>query len=119
MYELALRYEKPGKVGFRLDAGQFTSPIGLSILENRPDKNPVISQHSTLYLPIPRYEAGTPSTTLLGSAYPLGVKVTVSGAKWDARAAITDSSAIRGRPLFGQNRQPWMTNVVVGAGVTP
>jgi hypothetical protein len=119
MYELALRYEKPGQVGFRLDAGQFTSPIGLSILENRPDKNPVISQHSTLYLPIPRYEAGTPSTTLLGSVYPLGVKVTVSGPKWDARAAITDSSAIRGRPLFGQNRPPWMTNVVVGAGVTP
>ena len=119
MYELSLRYEKSGRIGFRFDGGQFPSPIGLSITENRPNTNPVISQHSTLYLPIPRYETGTPSTTLLGAAYPLGAKVTVSGAKWDARAAITDSSAIRGRPLFGDNRPPWLTNVVVGGGVTP
>src|SRR6187549_2655101 len=48
MYELALRYERPGKVGVRADVGQFSSPVGLSILENRPDINPVISQHSTL-----------------------------------------------------------------------
>jgi hypothetical protein len=119
MYELALRYEHPGPIGFRFDAGQFTSPLGLSILENRPDKNPVISQHSTLYLPIPRYETGTPSTTLLGAAYPLGAKVTVSGATWDARAAVTDSSPIRGRPFFGANKPPRMANVVFGAGVTP
>ena len=119
MYELALRYERPGTVGLRLDAGQFSSPIGLSILENRPDKNPVISQHSTLYLPIPRYETGTPSTTLLGAAYPLGAKVTLSGAKWDARAAVLDSSPIRGRPFFGANKPPRMANVVFGGGVTP
>jgi len=119
MYELALRYEHPGTVGYRVDVGQFTSPIGLSILENRPDKNPVISQHSTLYLPIPRYEAGTPSTTLLGAAYPLGAKLTVSGATWDARAAVIDSSPIRGRPFFGANKPPRMANVVFGAGVTP
>lgn len=119
MYELSLRYEKAGRIGFRFEGGQFPSPIGLSITENRPDRNPVISQHSTLYLPIPRYEAGTPSTTLLAAAYPLGAKVTVSGAKWDARAAITDSSAIRGRPLFGNNRPPSMTNFMIGGGVTP
>ncbi len=95
------------------------APIGLSILENRPDKNPVVSQHSTLYLPIPRYEAGTPSTNLLAAAYPLGAKVTVSGAKWDARAAVIDSSPIRGRPFFGDNKPPRMANVVAGAGFTP
>ncbi|HEX8028509.1 MAG TPA: hypothetical protein VF491_08610, partial [Vicinamibacterales bacterium] len=47
-YELALRYERPGPIGVRVDAGVFTSPIGLAMLENRPDKNPVVSQHSTL-----------------------------------------------------------------------
>jgi len=119
MYELALRYERPGKIGLRVDAGQFTSPIGLSLLENRPDKNPVVSQHSTLYLPIPRYEPGTPSTNLLAAAYPLGAKVTVSGAKWDARAAVIDSSPVRGRPFFGDNKPPRMANVVAGFGVTP
>ncbi|HEX6163253.1 MAG TPA: hypothetical protein VFZ31_07805 [Vicinamibacterales bacterium] len=119
MYELALRYERPGRVGLRIDAGQFTSPIGLSITQNRPDRNPIVSQHSTLYLPIPFYEAGTPSTNLLAAAYPLGAKVTVSGAKWDARAAVIDSSPVRGRPFFGDNKPPRMANVVAGVGFTP
>jgi len=120
MYELALRYERAGRIGFRVDAGQFTSPIGLSLLENRPDKNPVVSQHSTLYLPIPRaIEPTTPTTWLLAAAYPLGAKVTVSGAKWDARAAVIDSSPIRGRPIFGDNKPPRLANVVAGVGFTP
>ncbi len=118
-YELALRYERPGAVGLRVDAGQFTSPIGLSVLENRPDRNPVVSQHSTLYLPIPRYEPGTPSTNLLAASYPLGAKVTVSGGKWDVRAAVIDSSPVRGRPFFGDDKPPRMTNLVAGVGFTP
>ena len=32
MYELALRCERAGPIGVRLDAGAFPSPIGLSIL---------------------------------------------------------------------------------------
>ncbi|HJU43693.1 MAG TPA: hypothetical protein VJ691_12785 [Vicinamibacterales bacterium] len=119
MYELALRYERPGAIGVRLEAGQLSSPVGLSILENRPDKNPVVSPHSTLYLPIPRYEAGTPATFLLAASYPLGARVTVSGAKWDARAAVTDSSPIRGRPFFGDSKPPRMANYMAGAGFTP
>ena len=128
MYELALRYERPGKIGVRIDGGVFPSPIGLAVLENRPDKNPVISQHSTLYLPIPRvtvskpttvYETGTPTTWLLAAAYPLGAKVTVSGEKWDARAAGMDSSPIRGRPFIGDNKPPRMANVMAGIGFTP
>lgn len=119
MYELALRYERPGAVGVRVEAGQFSSPVGLSILENRPDRNPVVSPHSTLYLPIPRYENGTPTTFLLAASYPLGAKVTFSGSKWDLRTAVTDSSAIRGRPFFGDNKPPRMANYTVGAGFTP
>ena len=119
VYELALRYERRGRIGVRVDAGQFSSPLGLSILENRPNQNLVISQHSTLYLPIPRYENGTPTTFLLAASYPLGAKVTVSGMKWDARAAITDSSAIRGRPFFGDGKPPRLANYMIGGGVTP
>jgi hypothetical protein len=119
MYELALRYERPGTIGVRVEGGYFPSPIGLAILENRPNRNPVISQHSTLYLPIPRYEPGTPSTFLYAASYPLGAKVTVSGAKWDARAAVVDSSPVRGRPIFGDNLPPHMANVVAGVGFTP
>ena len=118
-YELALRYERPGNVGWRVELGHFSSPVGLSILENRPDRNPVVSPHSTLYLPIPRIEPGTPMTFLLAASYPLGARITVSGAKWDARGAVTDSSAIRGRPFFGDNKPPRMANVMVGGGFTP
>lgn len=119
MYELALRYERRGAVGVRLDVGQFSSPVGLSILENRPNRNPVVSQHSTLYLPIPRYEDGTPATFLLAASYPLGARLTVSNARWDARVAVTDSSAIRGRPFFGDNKPPRLANHMFGAGFTP
>ena len=119
LYEAAVRYERPGTIGMRIDAGIFTSPVGLSIMENRPDINPVVSQHSTLYLPIPRYEVGTPTTYLLAASYPMGAKVTISGARWDARAAVTDASPIRGRPLFVQSTPPRMANVMAGAGFTP
>jgi hypothetical protein len=119
IYELALRYERPGAVGVRVEAGQVSSPVGLSILENRPDRNPVVSPHSTLYLPIPRYENGTPTTFLLAASYPLGAKLTFSGPKWDLRTAVTDSSAIRGRPFFGDNKPRRMANYMVGAGFTP
>ena len=120
MYELALRYERPGKIGVRIDGGVFPSPIGLAILENRPDKNPVISQHSTLYLPIPRQiEPTTPTTWLIAAAYPLGAKLTISGAKWDARVAVTDHSPIRGRPFIGDNKPLRQANVVAGVGFTP
>lgn len=119
IYELALRYERPGHVGIRFDAGQFPSPLGLSLLENRPDVNPVISQHSTLYLPVPRFEPGTPMTFLLAASYPLGAQVTASGSRWDARAAVTDSSPVRARPFIGANGQPRLANVILGGGVTP
>ncbi len=48
--------------------------------EQRPDCRSGGFAAPTLYLPIPRYEPGTPSTFLLAAAYPLGAKVTVSGA---------------------------------------
>ena len=119
IYELAVRYERPGAVGVRVDVGQFVSPIGFAILENRPNRNPVVSQHSTLYLPVPRYEPGTPTTFLIAASYPFGAQVTASTQTWDVRAAVTDSSPIRGRPFFGNNKPPRMANVIAGGGITP
>ncbi len=119
IYELALRYERPGRIGLRFDAGQLASPVGLSILENRPNRNPVVSQHSTLYLPVVRFEAGTPTNFLLAASYPFGAQVMASATKWDVRAAITDSSPVRGRGFFGDNKPPRMANVMFGGGITP
>ena len=116
MYELALRYERPGADRRARRRRAVPSPIGLSILENRPDKNPVISQHSTLYLPIPRYEPGTPTTYPAGG----GVSARRQGHRVRARSgtrARRSSTARRcaARPFFGDNKPPRMANFVVGA----
>ena len=119
MYQLGLRYERPGRVGVRLEAGVMPSPIGLGILESRPDRNPVVSQHSAYYLPLPRTDPAAPRTFLIAAAYPLGAQVSVSGRGWDARAAVVDSSPARGRPFIDAGTQPRMRNLVAGLGVTP
>jgi hypothetical protein len=119
MYQLGVRYERPGRVGLRVDVGQMPSPIGIGMLENRQDLNPVISQHSAYYLPLPRVDPEIPRTFLIAAAYPLGAQATVSARGWDARAAVLDSSPVRGRPFFGRNKPPRLLNSVVGFGVTP
>lgn len=119
MYQLGVRYERPGRVGLRLDAGQMPSPIGLAMLENRPDLNPVISQHSAYYLPLPRVDPDIPRSFLIAASYPFGAQATLSSRRWDARLALTDSSPVRGRPFFGSNKPPRLLNTVFGFGVTP
>lgn len=119
MYQLGLRYERPGRIGLRVEGGQMPSPIGIALLENRADLNPVVSQHSAYYLPLPRVDPEIPRSFLIAAAYPLGAQVTASARKWDARAAVLDSSPVRGRPFFGSNKPPRLLNTVVGVGVTP
>jgi hypothetical protein len=123
IYQLGARYERgtarDGGLGFRVEAGQMPSPIGLALLENRPDLNPVISQHSAYYMSLPRVDPEIPRISLIAAAYPLGSQITVATRGWDARAAVIDSSPVRGRPFFGANKPPRMANVVSGFGVTP
>jgi hypothetical protein len=127
LYQLAARYERPsdaersglGALGIRIEAGQMPSPIGLAMLENRQDLNPVISQHSAYYLPLPRFDSEVPRAFLISGSYPLGAQVTVAGRRWDARAAVIDSSPVRGRNAFNNNSQPRMANWVAGFGFTP
>lgn len=123
MYQLGVRYERraahSGGVGLRLDAGVLTSPIGLAMLENRPDMNPVVSQHSAYYMSLPRIDREIPRVGLIAAAYPLGAQATVSAKKWDLRVAAIDSSPVRGRPFFDAGEQPRLLNGVVGLGYTP
>jgi hypothetical protein len=119
LYQLGVRYERPGRIGLRLEGGYLPSPIGIGLLENRPDLNPLVSQHSAYYLPLPRIDPDIPRTFLIAAAYPLGAQATISGKAWDARAAVLDSSPVRGRPFFGDNKPPRMMNTVVGVGVRP
>ena len=118
-YELAVRYERPGTIGVRArrrtihfaarpeharePAGQESGDLSAldlvfadSALRDRARRR--------------RFAGGRVSAWRQGH---------VVGREWDARAAVIDSSPIRGRPFFGDNNPPRMTNVVVGAGVTP
>jgi putative nucleotidyltransferase with HDIG domain len=122
LYQLGLRYERGAAddgIGLRLEAGQLPSPIGIAMLENRSDLNPLVSQHSAYYLPLPRGDPEIPRVFLIAGAYPLGAQATVASRKWDARVAILDSSPVRGRSFFGANKPPRLLNAVAGLGVTP
>lgn len=127
IYQLGARYERPlgragtnqDAIGLRIEAGQMQSPISLAILENRQDLNPLISQHSAYYFPLPRIDPDIPLVFLIGGIYPLGAQVTVGTRAWDTRVAVIDASPVRGRPFFGDNKPPRMANWVAGFGVTP
>ena len=115
----AVRYEHTGSVGVRVEGGLITSPVGLANLSLRPHLNPTVAQPSSLFQALPPPEAQSPRLTLLGAVYPLGVSTTVSGAHWDVRGAVIDTSPVRARRTFGSNNPPRFTNVVVGGGITP
>jgi len=115
----AVRYERKGAVGLRVEGGLIPAPIGLANLTLRPQLNPTISQPSSLFQGLPAPEPFSPRVTLLGAIYPFGVSATLSGTKWDARAAVIDVSPLRARRIFGDVNPPRFANVVVGGGVTP
>ena len=115
----AVRYEHHGPVRLRVDAGLIPSPMGLANLTLRPHLNPTIAQPSSLFTGLPALDVRAPRTTLLGALYPYGAQVTVSGPRWDARAALIDTSPLRSRRIFAQTNPPRFANVIAGAGVTP
>src|SRR5688572_12973335 len=118
----ALRYERPGPVGVRVDAGLIPAPVGLANLTvRRPHLNPTIFAPSSLFTQLPPLEptVRSPRANLLGGFYPLGGQVTVSGAHWDMRAGVVDTSPLRRRRILSRTNPPRFTNVLVGGGVTP
>lgn len=114
-----VRYERHGRVGVRAEAGLIPSPIGLANLTLRPSLNATIAQPSSLFTALPAVEAGAPRINLLGPVYPYGASVTVSGTRWDGRAAVIDTSPLRTRRVFAATNPPRLGTVVVGGGVTP
>jgi len=116
----ALRYERPGAIGLRIEGGLLPSPLGLANLTvRRAHLNPTISQPSSLFSPLPSLGAGEPRPSLLGAIYPFGGQITVSGSRWDARAALIDTSPLRRRGVFVDPKPPRFANLVIGGGVTP
>jgi hypothetical protein len=121
LYEGGVRYERPGAVAMRLDAGYFASPIGLGILDWRPSNNPTIVPHLSYAVPLLPFDptiGARPST--VANSYPLMGQLTLSTTKWDARAAMLNSSPTRPYVLGNTSTNPQQTpNVVLGGGVTP
>jgi hypothetical protein len=115
----AIRYQRPGPIGLRVDAGLIPSPVGLSNLMLRPQLNPTVSLPASLFQPLPATEVGGPRATLLGAVYAYGANATVSGEHWDGRVAVIDTSPLRTRRIFASANPPRFDNVVVGGGVTP
>jgi len=114
-----VRYERPGAVGVRVDAGLIPSPVGYANLLLRPHLNPTIAQPASLFQPLPQVQAAGPRATLLGAVYANGASVTVSGRHWDARTAIIDTSPLRTRRTFYNDNPPHFANVIAGVGITP
>ena len=115
----AVRYQRAGRVGVRIDAGLIPSPVGLANTTLRPPQNATIAQPSSLFLPLPPLDLRGTRANLLAVLYPYGASVTLSGAHWDARAAVIDTSPLRTRRIFAQANPPRFANVVFGGGITP
>jgi len=119
LYQAGLQYERRGPIAVRLDAGYILSPIGLGLYDVRPGINPTIVPHLSYLTPMPAFDPTVPRVSAVSATYPLGTQVTLSSARWDARAAIVNSAPTRIYAV-GSPTNPRQTPVVVGGGgVTP
>ena len=120
IYQAAAQYERPGRISTRVELGYILSPIGLGMMDMRPDTNPVIMSHLSYFIPMPSFDPGAPSSQPIASSYPLGGQVTASTTKWDVRTAVVNAPPNRGFVLGSSDGNPRSRPVVVvGGGLTP
>lgn len=118
-YQLQLRYQSRTRFPVRVDAGVITSPIGLSTLQQRADLNPTISPVFYYVIQLPRFDVTFDGLQMMSAGYPLGAMATTSGARWDFRGGVTDSTPARPRSELKRNQRPAMAQLVLGGGITP
>jgi len=119
LYQASLRYERPGPIAMRVDAGFVASPVGLGIFDANPRANPTIAGHSSYFTPMLPFDAGGPRGPAIASTYPLGAVLTLSSAHWDTHAAVVNSAPVRNFAI-GAATNPSATPVFeAGAGITP
>src|SRR4051794_31452314 len=95
LYQASVRYERAGAVATRLDTGYMASPGGLGPFDANPSVTPTIAGHTSYFTPMLPFDAGGPRAPAVASTYPLGSVLTLSAARWDARAAIVNSAPVR------------------------
>lgn len=118
-YQLQVRYQTRIRIPVRIDAGVITSPLGLSTLQQRSDLNPTISPVFYYVVPLPRFDVTFDGLQMMSAGYPLGAIVTTSGAIWDLRGGVINSTPARPRAGLRRNQRPGMAQLVLGGGVTP
>jgi len=116
--QFSLQFEFRKGSNWRVEAGRFPSPVGLAMMENRPDVGAgVMWSHRPYYAPLPSLGYGAAPVSLVSAVYPAGMLISTSGNRWDARAAIVDRAPIDF--WRATSKRPREANGVIGAGVTP
>jgi len=119
LYQAGLRYERSGPISTRVDVGYIVSPVGLGMLDTRPNLNPTIAPHLGYLVPMPVFDPTVPLQRPVANTYPLGTVLMLSSDHWDARAAIVNSAPTRPY-VIGARVKPRQTPVVeLGGGITP
>ena len=106
MYQLQVRYTSSSRIPFRFDAGVITSPLGLATLELKADQNPTIGAPFYYFVPLPPFDGNFDRVTIMSGGYPLGAIFSASGAHWDLRGGMTDSTPARARSVFSSSKAP-------------
>jgi hypothetical protein len=120
IYQAAVQHERQGRVATRLELGYILSPIGIGMMDMRPDSNPTISPHLSYLIPMPSFDAGAPASMPVASSYPLGAQLTASTTAWDLRTAVVSSPPNRMYVLGLSAPNPAARPVfVAGGGITP
>ena len=117
LYQAQIRYQPLARV--RIDAGIITSPLGLGTLELRPDLNPNVGYPFYYFGRLPLFDQYVNRLQMLSGGYPLGAMLSVSGARWDARAGVTDSTPARYRKIFADGSPSASPQFVMGGGFAP
>jgi len=119
LYQAGVRYERPGALAVRLDAGQIVSPIGMGILEWRPNLNPTIAPHLSNVVSMPVFDPTVPRQVPVSQAYPLGAVMTLSTGFWDVRGAVVNSAPTHGWAIGADNNPDHTPVFEAGGGITP
>jgi hypothetical protein len=119
IYQAAVRYERPGALATRVEAGYVASPIGLGMLDMRADTNPLVRPHLSYFVPLLPFDRPAPTVGPITASYPLGGIVTLSTSRWDARAAIVSSAPTRAYAINRPSNPRPTPVLIVGGGLTP
>jgi hypothetical protein len=119
LIQLSVRKEHSGRIRSRIEGGFLGPPVGLGSLSVRASTNPTIVPALAYgdYFPSPERRA--PPLQLYARPYPLGAQVSLSGTRWDARAALVSNSPLRQQIPLARDRPAHAPQLIVGGGFTP